>query len=105
VFDIGRQGGQHAFDIVGRLEAEMLIHLAIHRRGCQGHHCPRGGAVDPALTIMRFLSHYKIEVSVAKRMRNRLSRQWATNIDDEGIGAGDGNRTHDTQLGKLMFYL
>jgi hypothetical protein len=20
------------------------------------------------------------------------------------IGAGDGNRTHDTQLGKLMFY-
>jgi hypothetical protein len=20
------------------------------------------------------------------------------------VGAGDGNRTHDTQLGKLMFY-
>ncbi len=23
----------------------------------------------------------------------------------EGIGAGDGNRTHDIQLGKLTFYL
>jgi hypothetical protein len=24
--------------------------------------------------------------------------------DDLSVGAGDGNRTHDTQLGKLMFY-
>jgi len=22
----------------------------------------------------------------------------------DSVGAGDGNRTHDTQLGKLMFY-
>jgi hypothetical protein len=31
---------------------------------------------------------------------------WRANRSAAGakVGAGDGNRTHDTQLGKLMFY-
>jgi hypothetical protein len=28
----------------------------------------------------------------------------STALQHRSVGAGDGNRTHDTQLGKLMFY-
>jgi integrase len=38
------------------------------------------------------------ERNVQNRQQNRLRKSGLS------VGAGDGNRTHDTQLGKLMFY-
>src|SRR5580704_18522039 len=37
---------------------------------------------------------------------NLAGSGWRANRSCEAakVGAGDGNRTHDTQLGKLMFY-
>jgi hypothetical protein len=34
-----------------------------------------------------------------------VSGRTSDRLTDQGIGAGDGNRTHDIQLGKLTFYL
>ena len=45
------------------------------------------------------------EKSAAKRPESEF-RCGAVGLPAEYVelGAGDGNRTHDTQLGKLMFY-
>lgn len=32
------------------------------------------------------------------------SATYASGLDTDHVGAGDGNRTHDIQLGKLSFY-
>src|ERR1700722_4697490 len=40
------------------------------------------------------------------RPQSLLGSGWPANRSCKAakVGAGDGNRTHDTQLGKLMFY-
>jgi hypothetical protein len=49
----------------------------------------------------RFEGFFLSLVSQGKRKHSSVGFYF----DCGGIGAGDGNRTHDIQLGKLTFYL
>jgi hypothetical protein len=50
----------------------------------------------------RFLDWFGLQ-GLMRRPENSLQSANA-GIESASVGAGDGNRTHDTQLGKLMFY-
>ena len=41
----------------------------------------------------------------SSKIFRRIEDHPAPVVGPEGTGAGDGNRTHDIQLGKLTFYL
>src|SRR5690606_31400878 len=71
VLDILSKRCKHAFDIVGRFKAEMLVHLFVHLPGCQRHVFVSCAA---RMFVMRHASHCKTFVSLAMLEREGRAR-------------------------------